>query len=40
MDPTPFIVAAYGITIGALGGFVVWAVVRMRRAERALDGEQ
>lgn len=37
-DPTPFIVAAYAVTLGGLGGLLVWALVRMRRAEQALNG--
>ncbi len=39
-DPAPFIIAAYAVTLGGLGGLLVWALVRMRRAERALDGDR
>ena len=38
MPHLPFIIAAYGITIAALGGFLVWSLVRLRRAERELGG--
>ncbi|PZU45982.1 MAG: heme exporter protein CcmD [Sphingomonas sp.] len=37
MPHLPFIIAAYGITIAALGGFLLWSVMRLRRAERALE---
>ena len=37
-DPAPFVIAAYAVTLGGLGGLLVWALVRMRRAEQALQG--
>jgi hypothetical protein len=37
-DPLPFIIAAYAVTLGGLGGLLAWALVRMRRAEQALNG--
>ncbi|MFN7399960.1 MAG: heme exporter protein CcmD [Sandaracinobacter sp.] len=37
-DPLPFIIAAYVVTLGGLGGLLAWALVRMRRAEQALNG--
>jgi heme exporter protein CcmD len=40
MPALPFIVAAYAVTIGGLGGLILWSIVRMRRAERAVDGER
>ena len=41
MPHLPFIVAAYGFTFVALGGLLVWSLLRMRRAEKALeDGER
>jgi heme exporter protein CcmD len=40
MAPLPFIIAAYAVTIGGLGGLVVWSLLRMRRAERAAGGER
>jgi len=39
MPHLPFIIAAYAITILGLGGMLVLGLRRMRRAERALDGE-
>lgn len=37
-DPVPYIIAAYVVTLGGLGGLLGWALVRMRRAEQALQG--
>lgn len=39
-DPVPYIIAAYVVTLGGLGGLLGWALVRMKRAERALDGDK
>lgn len=39
MPHLPFIVAAYAVTIGGVGGLLVWSLLRLRRAERALDGD-
>ena len=35
MNPWPFVVAAYAVAIIGTGGLIIWAVVSMRRAERA-----
>jgi heme exporter protein CcmD len=35
-----FIVAAYAVTLGGLGGLLIWSLVRLKRAERALDGDK
>jgi heme exporter protein CcmD len=40
MPHTPFLVAAYVLTLVPLVGMLVWSVRRMRRAERAIDGER
>ena len=37
MNPWPFVVAAYAVAILATGGLIAWAVVTMRKAERAAD---
>jgi hypothetical protein len=37
MNPWPFVIAAYAVTIVASGGLIVWALATMRRAERAAD---
>ena len=37
MPHLPFIVAAYAITIAGLGGFLIWSLFRLRRAERVLE---
>jgi len=34
MNHWPFILAAYGLTIGAIGALILFAWVAMRRAER------
>ncbi len=34
MNPWPFILAAYGLTIGAIVALIVFAWVALRRAER------
>lgn len=39
MPHLPFIVAAYAVTLGGVGGLLVWSLLRLRRAERALEGE-
>jgi heme exporter protein CcmD len=33
----PFIIAAYGVTGAGTLGLVVWSLIAMRRAERAVD---
>lgn len=39
MPHLPFIIAAYAVTLGGLGGLVLLSLIRMRRAERAALGE-
>ncbi len=39
MPHLPFIIAAYAVTILGLGAMLVLGIRRMRRAERALDGD-
>ncbi len=40
MNHLPFIVAAYGLGIGAPGAMLIWCIVQMRRAERRTEGEE
>jgi heme exporter protein CcmD len=40
MDHTPFIVAAYAVTLLATGGLLGASWVRMRRAERAIGEDR
>ena len=37
MNPWPFVVAAYAVTLVATGGLLAWAAISMRRAERAAE---
>jgi len=37
MNPWPFVMAAYAVAICGTGGLITWALVSMRRAERAAD---
>lgn len=37
MNPWPFVIAAYVITLGGAAVIVGWAWTAMRRAERAVD---
>ena len=37
MNPWPFVVAAYAVTIVAVAGLVWWAYASMLRAEAAAD---
>ena len=37
MNPWPFIVAAYALTLGGSVALAVWSVVAMRRAEAEAD---
>jgi len=37
MNPWPYVIAAYVITIGGAGVIVAWAWSAMRRAERAVE---
>ena len=37
MNPWPFVIAAYALTLTGVGGLVLWATATMRRAEAKLD---
>ena len=37
MNPWPFVIAAYGATLLATAGLLLWAGSAMRRAEKAAD---
>ena len=37
MNPWPFVIAAYAVTIGLTAGLLLWAHASMRRAEAAAD---
>jgi hypothetical protein len=37
MNPWPFVIAAYSVTVLATAGLVLWSYVAMRRAEAAAD---
>jgi heme exporter protein CcmD len=37
MNPWPFVVAAYAVTLVATAGLILWAYASMRRAEAAAD---
>jgi len=37
VNPWPFVIAAYAVTIGATGALIGWAYAGMRRAETAAD---
>jgi hypothetical protein len=37
MNPWPFVIAAYAVTIGGTGGLLLWALATMRRAEGAAE---
>ena len=37
MNPWPFVVAAYAVTISATAALLIWAYLGMRRAEAAAD---
>ena len=37
MNPWPFVIAAYSVTVGAMGALLAWAWLSMRRAEAAAD---
>jgi len=37
MNPWPFVIAAYALTLAATGGPLLWAFDSMRRAEAAAD---
>jgi hypothetical protein len=38
MNPWPFVIAAYVITLGGAAIITGWALTAMRRAERAVEG--
>ena len=37
MNPWPFVIAAYGVSIALTVALLLWAFASMRRAERAAD---
>lgn len=37
MNPWPFVVAAYAVTLAAAAGLALWSYLAMRRAERAAE---
>ncbi|HEY8593534.1 MAG TPA: hypothetical protein VIL42_11840 [Sphingomicrobium sp.] len=37
MNPWPFVIAAYGVTIALTAVLLAWAYASMRRAEAAAD---
>ena len=37
MNPWPFVIAAYAVTIAGTTGLLLWAAASMRRAEAAAD---
>ena len=37
MNPWPFVIAAYAVTLTATTGLLVWSYASMRRAERSAD---
>ena len=37
MDPWPFVLAAYAVTVVLTAGLLIWAYASMRRAEAAAD---
>ncbi len=37
MNPWPFVIAAYAVTLVATAGLTLWAYASMRRAEAAAD---
>lgn len=37
MSPWPFVIAAYAVTVIAVGALIWWAHASMRRAEAAAD---
>ena len=37
MNPWPFVIAAYGVTVTLTAGLLLWSYSTMRRAEAAAD---
>ena len=37
MNPWPFVIAAYAVTIAATAALLLWSYLAMRRAEAAAD---
>ena len=37
MNPWPFVIAAYAVTVIGVAGLILWAHAAMRRAEAAAD---
>ena len=40
MNPWPFVIAAYTLTIGGTAGLLLWSFSSMRRAEVAADAQR
>lgn len=40
MAHTPYIIAAYVIGVGGLGGMLAWCLIAMHRAERRASAEE
>jgi hypothetical protein len=37
MNPWPFVISAYAVTVAGTGGLLIWALASMRGAEAAAD---
>ena len=37
MNPWPFVIAAYGVTIAATAALILWSFASMRRAEARIE---
>jgi heme exporter protein CcmD len=37
LDAWPFVIAAYGVTVGATLALIAWSVIALRRAEARAD---
>jgi hypothetical protein len=37
MNPWPFVIAAYAVTLGGAGAILAWAWIAMRRAETSVE---
>jgi hypothetical protein len=37
MNPWPFVIAAYAVTVGLTAALLLWCLASMRRAEAAAD---
>jgi heme exporter protein CcmD len=38
MNPWPFVIAAYGVTIGLTAALILWSLTSMRRSEARVEG--